>query len=1429
MMEEEQENSIAGPEAMAAAEAVQGLADEYEDANPESTQGDVVAPADPETTSTLGRDVSSLVGPQVLATLETIYEQRGQNLSDKVSVTDVELDIGRVEILKDADGQPKYMVVYDSEGNNITIQFLEYLGITSDEDDGRKDLISQAIGEPAFIYGDILRRSTQGEQYQSGRMGVALDEVLEDYIANYQSGLRREAMSKTLTRIRGLMSSLSKSFAFDDYRHLEVFMAAWLMKDSTCRLSGVPGTGKTTVIECAATLFSNSYGFNSVMRVCAPQDYVASSESEIYNSNTSKENIYTPQPLPTGQVYHISYGNISRPELKSLWERWRFTDWSRPKDIGGDFQYTGKDSKGRPYQQLSGAYLYDFRYMQPQYQEGDDSHQKVALQPQTFRELLLQHYYADVPANCDVDDPATWPDYKEGVAVVPQGSGKKRLVKPVKILDADGLVRFPNYVEITEDITDSEGNVTDTKKLIFNLAYPDMNASAVSRLMSNITDILGRSAENVMKDYMEESTLDGIWTDAGRNEGYWLREFLHYTCYDARASPNAIGQTWTSLSAEMLAEIGIAKVDYEKRADEVLYGMEIRETQGFDPAKGANVNTFDFEPVPRPIVTQPVKFFNEANRSKPGMEDAILGLIAERKVEYRGKEFDSPNFVAWMDTNPHQKGNDLAFTDRIDMEILFKSVSLGGRYNIMAGGAMRPVQQLIENMTLTGATSPLRFRELRAIWNEINDKDSGILLTQPGGSYDGFRDVAVVSVMFSQAYRTRRKNVYISPSADANQSWVNNPHESPLVDYSTTTNTRSKPKGGNESAVLDDAYGRAAYANKLDANAMQAGAKDIQVPAIFTRVLGFRFTNSLIKLSKAFAFLRGKTYVSRKDIVDAVPYTCAHRIGRSREGLTDMEGNTKGIETQLAMDMGYNNEQDFLREVLVNGYINRDVDVGQGKGASLLELLDSFYERCVSLLQSSEYAWQYEELVLSQLQKKFISAGDGTKSLANQLTPVHWHIATMVSDSERNGKTTLREYGEGASNYPSMYESYMRRISTPAPKGVGEACLNDLFALRYEIVNERNLFSDDKARLISLCDEEISIFASDMSNEGKSYLNSSTSSTITGDAIGAMGIKSNLPLLSYGDTLGAWASTIGSKPEIDNMKSFAVGAGGNTIQGNLITDSKINSAAMALSGQQMKIIGRLQQGTGTSTDEFARFKRSLSRFTNQMQPYILGGGAQILNNANTGGILEQDWVRFMSNVRETVKNSIDGFNQPQQYFPDASNPTDAESINWGDEGQGYKGMSACFPLKHIDIPTDGFTVGDVQKTIQTASGTQTVTRPARYPPNGDESQNLWENRSHDHLRLWVSMISLGKPEEVGDDKFQTFIFTATITSNLGIYHPVSADGIRTEDTGTIDFVPMSNKQVLTTNWPDNCADAGNMTKTDRLEYMAIMGSALHGN
>ena len=97
--------------------------------------------------------------------------------------------------------------------------------------------------------------------------------------------------------------------------------------------------------------------------------------------------------------------------------------------------------------------------------------------------------------------------------------------------------------------------------------------------------------------------------------------------------------TSKSILEEMLREIGVAKIDYEKRADEVLYGIEIRQATKQNELRGVEESTYEFEPVPRPIVTQPVKFFNEANRSQAGVEDAVLGLIAERKVEYRGRKF----------------------------------------------------------------------------------------------------------------------------------------------------------------------------------------------------------------------------------------------------------------------------------------------------------------------------------------------------------------------------------------------------------------------------------------------------------------------------------------------------------------------------------------------------------------------------------------------------------------------------------------------------------------------------------------------------------------------------------------------------------------------------------------------------------------------
>ena len=59
------------------------------------------------------------------------------------------------------------------------------------------------------------------------------------------------------------------------------------------------------------------------------------------------------------------------------------------------------------------------------------------------------------------------------------------------------------------------------------------------------------------------------------------------------------------------------------------------------------------------------------------------------------------------------------------------------------------------------------------------------------------------------------------------------------------------------------------------------------------RVLAFRFTNSLAKLSRALAYLRGNAYVTRKEIMDVLPYVVGHRIGRSKGDGGNMEYGIK--------------------------------------------------------------------------------------------------------------------------------------------------------------------------------------------------------------------------------------------------------------------------------------------------------------------------------------------------------------------------------------------------------------------------------------------------------------------------------------------------------------------------------------------------------
>ena len=126
------------------------------------------------------------------------------------------------------------------------------------------------------------------------------------------------------------------------------------MKDSTCRLSGIPGTGKTTVINSAATLLANSYGFNVAPRYLAKK-------------NTAGGTPHEYMVFPSGMSYAVDYSDKNQEPTRRAWEDWRFTEWT----LGS---------------RKSGAYLYDFRFLQ---RKSDSGYSKHPMTPEAFAEMLL--------------------------------------------------------------------------------------------------------------------------------------------------------------------------------------------------------------------------------------------------------------------------------------------------------------------------------------------------------------------------------------------------------------------------------------------------------------------------------------------------------------------------------------------------------------------------------------------------------------------------------------------------------------------------------------------------------------------------------------------------------------------------------------------------------------------------------------------------------------------------------------------------------------------------------------------------------------------------------------------------------------------------------------------------------------------------------
>ena len=1221
-----------------------------------------------------------------------------------------------------------------------------------------------------------------------------------------------------LTRVQQAQNNLSDVFGFDDPRELEAFMSAWLMKNSTCRLSGIPGTGKTTVINSAAVVMANSYGFTNQPRFYPRtrseirRDVASGKETIIQIPDSTRPRFMFPQ----GMNYDVSFSARGSSDTLSAWDAWRFTDWDSDH--------------------YSGAYAYDFAFLR-------DVNKVAPLDADDFVRILFMHHRPVVSSKSAA-----------GASSARVADLINAMSRPIQItIGSNGAISFG----------EPKGGNYDGIDYTYEVSIPN----GLGLIKSTLQPIASKLA--MMGD---EGSLV-LSTDTGFAEGKMLRKIMMDHFYDSRVSKRDneySGDNLESLRSEMLREIGIAKIDNDKRADEILYGMEIQQIR--EDKEGREVQTFVFDPIPRPIVTQPIKFFNEANRSQAGVEDAVLGLIAEREVEYRGKTFNSPAFVAWMDTNPHQKANDLAFTDRIDTELFFGTISLGSRnaqLQTRYAGAKnaKPDIQLITRIIESKIDRPIRIKSLglgrKSVWSFIDS----IPFRPPEvtSGYDGLRDIATLSVLFTQRPQLRSapgggggatgddfQITYNVEQKDFLDYDSNNPHASPLEDIS-------------RASVTDIIEG-------MDtARQIHGEGAEFQPQARIKRVLGFRFTDSIVKMSRALAFLRGKTYVGRREIVDSLPYCLGHRLGRAR---AEGDQEPTGIE-QTAVG----SEQSYVRQILVHGYLLNDT--GEAAGASTaaggtteplgaFEMWDAYFSFCEQSLASAPSYTQFERDVLKPLQVQFMTD-------SQSLTTVHWHLATSVVEGERTGITNMHpthytmvctngRLTEGDYNYPDVLAHYRKLISRPEKPNDADTpvamtfnfAAADYFKVRGLIASDRFLFSDDRAHLLDLVDSRVDSLC------GRDTEVGTISSTIAisapdntydgldpyeGGAVPPIPYGINpltFPWRSYGDSAGAWGVMLGTAQSFDPTSNTTATRNLDLSAANrlLLYSMADQSHRIAMQAYEMDKdrFGDDDKRQRASEQEYRFRKHQAPAIREQFRDYVSGTGVMFnwsassqsainvsdAGNTNTDPGLSQampdaGYAALMLDRQVRPNSPLTLDNVMESWDALIHNRMSGARAIKNEAAARLNGMGimACFPLNHAPGVIDRAASSGAVPTIFDMISVE-------------GSENPVDTR-FGNLRLWLRL----HEESNANDGQTTIIFTMGVTSNLARSAMVTGEETVLDD-GTI--VPGEAKQILEyldiadmdaytrssyTGADSVIIDSGNLTAEDVVTFDRLFSKALN--
>lgn len=220
---------------------------------------------------------------------------------------------------------------------------------------------------------------------------------------------------------------------------------------------------------------------------------------------------------------------------------------------------------------------------------------------------------------------------------------------------------------------------------------------------------------------------------------------------------------------------------------------------------------------PRAVITARFKFVNEVQRASSLVHNALLPLLAERRVTYRDQVFESPDFICFLDANPMDIGSaELpgAFVDRIDYSFNLRLASSAGLVAIQE--RTRALAEKDEVLLAHLATWALTAEEMETVW----------------------REVAAVPVSLEMEYLLALVGGYLQRCVAVDRSRITGEFELPCTDCPFRA----------------------------------------EVCAKLREVPGVRFLLSLMRLAQARAWLRGAPEVEVEDLLYGLPYALAHRL-----------------------------------------------------------------------------------------------------------------------------------------------------------------------------------------------------------------------------------------------------------------------------------------------------------------------------------------------------------------------------------------------------------------------------------------------------------------------------------------------------------------------------------------------------------------------